>query len=69
MIAADAVTSEAWMLPSIHTAGFSPGVPIAWLVTVSSQISRPSYERPIDAFETRSGNSWTNASSHSVSSS
>ena len=38
----DAVSSAAWMLPSHQNAGLSSAGPVSLLVTVATQISRPS---------------------------
>ncbi len=43
-----AVNSAAWMLPSTHIAGLSSAAPVAALVTVTSQMSRPSWLLPMD---------------------
>ena len=40
------MTSTAWMLASRRNAGFSAAGPVSRFVTVASQISRPSNERP-----------------------
>jgi hypothetical protein len=43
------------MLPSTQNAGFSAAGPHAVLVTVSTQMSRPSWLFPIDSIDTSSG--------------
>ena len=40
--AVDAVSSAAWMLPSVQNAGLSSAAPVATLVIVATQMSRPS---------------------------
>src|SRR5262245_17591444 len=57
------------MLASTQCAGLSWCGPVAASVTVASQISRPSCERPIDETARRSGCSSANAWSSAVSSS
>ena len=43
------VTSSAWMFASIRKAGLSTSAPLSKFVIVASQMSRSSYERPIDS--------------------
>ena len=43
------VNSDAWICAWTMTAGFSSGGPVSRFVTVTSGISRPSYEVPIDS--------------------
>ena len=45
------------MLPSTHMAGFSRSGPVAKLVIVASQTSRPSWLRPMLSSRTRPGSS------------
>ena len=53
-----ALTSLAWIFPSHQNAGLSSGAPVLVSVTVAIQISRPSYDLPIEVTETRSGYSF-----------
>jgi hypothetical protein len=62
------VNSIAWICAWTKTAGFSSGAPVSAFVTVQSQMSRPSYECPIDSTENSCGCSAAHASSVSVSS-
>ena len=48
--------------------GLSSAGPVSMFVTVHSQMSRPSYERPIDSRARSDGNAATHASSVSVNS-
>ncbi len=62
------VNSIAWICAWMKTAGFSSAGPVSVFVTVQSQMSRPSYDFPIDSTEKCVGNSVAHASSVSVSS-
>ncbi len=53
--ALDALTSVAWMLPSEKNAGLSASEPVEKSVTVAIQMSRPSYDLPIDSSRTKPG--------------
>ena len=50
-----AVSSAAWMLPSAQNAGLSAAAPVAMLVTVATQMSRPSWLLPIERTATSVG--------------
>jgi hypothetical protein len=63
------VTSTAWMFASIRKAGFSSAGPVAKDVAVTSQMSRPSQEVPIDSSPNSSGASSAQERSSSVRSS
>ena len=63
------VTSEAWMLASTQKAGFSECGPVAVFVTVASQMSRPSNDRPMLSRANSSGCSSAQPRRISVSSS
>ena len=54
-----AVSSAAWMLPSAQKAGLSAATPLAVLVTVATQMSRPSWLLPIESTDTSVG--WASA--------
>ena len=43
------VHSTEWMFASIRNAGLSSCAPVSVFVTVTSQMSRPSYDLPIDS--------------------
>ena len=62
------VTSIAWMFASTRNAGFSRAGPDSKLVTVTSQMSRPSYDFPIDSTFTSPGSSSAQDRNNSVSS-
>ena len=62
------VNSIEWIWACTNTAGFSVAPPVLVFVTVQSQMSRPSYEWPIDSTVKSSGWSFAHASSVSVSS-
>ena len=62
------VNSIAWICAWTKTAGFSSGGPVSRFVSVTSEISRPSYDCPIDSSRRSDGNSAAQASSTSFSS-
>ena len=62
------MNSIAWICAWTNTAGFSSAEPVSAFVTVQSQMSRPSYDLPIDSNENCVGNAAAHASSVSVSS-
>ena len=61
------MNSIAWICAWTKTAGFSSGGPVSRFVTVTSGISRPSYDFPIDSMRQSAGNSAAQASSVSFS--
>ena len=63
------VHSIEWMFASIRKAGLSVCGPVSVFVTVTSQMSRPSYDLPIDSSAQSPGASSAQARSVSVSSS
>ena len=67
--ALDPVHSTEWMFASTRNPGLSRSSPVALFVTVTSQMSRPSYDCPIDSTLQSVGASEAHAWSASVSSS
>jgi hypothetical protein len=63
------VHSIEWICASIRNAGFSDAGPVSVFVTVTSQMSRFSHDRPIDSSEHSPGASSAQARRSSVSSS
>jgi hypothetical protein len=63
------VHSIEWMLASIRKPGLSRWSAVSVFVTVTSQMSRPSYDRPIDSTLQRVGDSEAHSCSVAVSSS
>jgi hypothetical protein len=47
------------MLPSVQKAGLSVSAPVAVFVTVTTQMSRPSWLLPMEVTDTRAG--WASA--------
>ena len=60
------VNSIAWIWAWTKTPGFSSAGPVSVLVTVQSQMSRPSYDLPIASSRKSEGNSEAQSSSVSV---